>query len=116
VDDEINQLNRCIDNAKLFHHLWESRFKELVIQLNNDALFAGSVVDISRPHSDRFIELVQGVGILLDGLRLQQVEHPLHGDRYGVVQTPYFTDFSGKRVTNTLQKNGKHPTSFIKKA
>ena len=79
VDDEVDHLDGRVDNPQLFDHFGESGFEEFVVQLHDNPLFAGGVVDAGGAHAHGLVELLQGRRIAGHGLILEQVEHVLHG-------------------------------------
>ena len=85
VQHEVDDLHRRVDNAQPLHHLGECRLEEFVVQLDDNALFALSVVDAGCTLAHRIVETLQRGRVFLNGLRLQQVEHFLHGDGNRVV-------------------------------
>ena len=85
VNNEVNHLYRRVDDAELFDHAGEGGFEELVVEFNDDALFACGVVDTLGPHSDGVVKLLQGFGLFRDVTGFKQVEHLLHGERDGVI-------------------------------
>ena len=85
VDDEVHHLDRRVDNAQPLSHLGEGVAEELVVELDDDLLLAGRVVDALGAHLHAFVEPLEGVRLFVQPVLLQHVEHTLHGQRHGVV-------------------------------
>ena len=64
MDNKIDHFDRCINDPQFLNHFWESGFKELVVQLNNNPLFTFGIIDTCGTHPDRFVEFLQYFGIL----------------------------------------------------
>ena len=84
TNDEVDHFDRRIDDAQLLDHFGEGGFEKLVVELDDDALLAGGVVDAGGSHAHRLVELLQGLVVGGHGLVFEQVEHGLHRLRDGV--------------------------------
>ena len=76
VDDEIHDFHRRIDDAEALGHLREGVAEKLVVQLDDDFLLAGGVVDAVGAHFHAGIEFLQGVGFLFQAVLLQLSSTP----------------------------------------
>src|SRR5690606_14392738 len=79
VQDEVNDLNRGIDNAQAFDHAWESRLEELIIQFNNDLLPPFGISDTRSSLSHTGIEPLQRLMFFVQCLFVENVHDLLHG-------------------------------------
>ena len=78
-EDEVDDLDRGVDDAELVDGLLERGGEELVVELDDDALAALGVVDALGALADRVVELLQGGVLGVEGVLVEDVEHPLHG-------------------------------------
>ena len=65
VDDEVDDLDRRVDDAQPLGHPRERVAEELVVQLDDDLLLALRVVDARRAHLHAVIERCERVGFLV---------------------------------------------------
>lgn len=63
ADNEIHHLNRRVDDAEAFHHLGKRRLEELVIQLHNELLPGGGVIDAFYPFPDTGVKAFQRIKV-----------------------------------------------------
>ena len=86
ADDEVYNLNGCIDDTQFIDRAGRGHLEEFVVQLDDDTLTAFGLVDIADRVADIFVELLEFLVLLLGlGLVVEQVEHLLHRARDGVV-------------------------------
>jgi len=85
ADNEIHHLNRRVDDAEAFHHLGKRRLEELVIQLHNELLPGGGVIDAFYPFPDAGVKAFQRIKVFFQSLPFQYVQNALHGLRNRIV-------------------------------
>ena len=85
TDDEVDHLDRRVDDAQFLDRAGRGHLEELVVQLDDDALPGIGLVDVADRGADIFVKLLEFLVLLLGlGLVVEQVEHLLHRARDGV--------------------------------
>jgi hypothetical protein len=79
AQDEVDDLDRGVDDAECVGALGQVGLEELVVQLDDDLLASGVVVDALGPHSHRVIEALQVLAFGFESLVAECSEHALHG-------------------------------------
>jgi len=85
VEYKIDHFYGGIDDAQAFSHAWEGVAEKLVVQLDDDFLFAFGVVDTVGAHFHAVVKALEGVGFFVQVVLLQNVQDVLHCARHGVV-------------------------------
>ena len=78
ANDEVDDLDRGVDDAEALHVAGEGRLKEAVVEFGHDALAGFAVIDALHAALDRGVEVLQLGGLGLQPLPVQLGEHPLH--------------------------------------
>src|SRR5690606_1156178 len=79
ANDEVDHLDGGVDDAERISGLGQGGSEKLVVQLDDDALPAFVVVDAFGADPHRVVEVRQGLGLGVQALVVEDVEHPLHG-------------------------------------
>ena len=77
-DDEIDHLNRRVDDAEPDMHVLEGVFEKLLVQLEHHLLPALGVVDAGGAIAHAGVKLVKRGSLLLQRLTLKRGQHLLH--------------------------------------
>ena len=64
ADDEVDDLDRRVDDAEGLGSARESELEELLVEFGDDLLLALGVVDALGAQPDRLVERLQGLGFL----------------------------------------------------
>ena len=84
LDDEVNDLNRRIDDTELCDLFRQSVLEELLIKLYDDLLLSLSVINALSTFLNAQIELVECFLLLVERLFVKDSKHILHNTRYGI--------------------------------
>lgn len=85
VEDEVDDLDGGVDDAKALGQAREGVAEEFVVELKEDALPAGGVVDAFGAHADAGVEGLEGVGLFFQMVLVEKGEDLLHPLGDGVV-------------------------------
>ena len=78
TDDEVNALDRGIDDAELFSNLRKRALEELVVKFDNHALLALGIVNARAPFLDGLVEPRHHFHFSCRNFLVQKVDHLLH--------------------------------------
>lgn len=73
VQDKVDHLDRGVDDAQPFSHTREGVAEKLVVQLDDDPLFALGTVDAGCALADALIELLQGIRFFGQLMLIQRI-------------------------------------------
>lgn len=85
LQDEVDDFDRRVHDAKALGHLRERVAEELVVEFDDDLLLALGALDALGTHLHRGIELLQGARFLVEAMLLECIEDSLHCARHRVL-------------------------------
>src|SRR5437870_5068696 len=86
MNDEIDDFDRSVNNAKTLDHLLECFGKKVFVKANDHALFSLSIKSSKRP-SDKIVKLLKRFVVIAHSFTMQCFEHRVHRNGNRIVRS-----------------------------